>query len=180
MSASSYVIQLSLQQSFVHPQFLLVFTPRGFKHKSSIVFFLWDYLYSSPLKDSQYFFPMAQQPPVGQGLHFIEALRSHSDTPHSVGLFWMRDRSLELSSYLTTHNTHNRQTFMPLAGLEPAVTESERWQTDALDRAATGIGFTTIFFFFFFFFFRWRYSLLWALACRTIPLHFFLSITHHR
>ena len=25
----------------------------------------------------------------------------------------------------------------------------------------------------FFFFFRWRYSPLWALACRTIPLHFF-------
>jgi hypothetical protein len=32
--------------------------------------------------------------------------------------------------------------------------------------------------FFFFFFFRWRYSLLWALAYRTIPLHFSLSPTH--
>jgi len=30
---------------------------------------------------------------------------------------------------------------------------------------------------FYFFFFRWRYSPLWALACRTIPLHFSLSIT---
>jgi len=29
-----------------------------------------------------------------------------------------------------------------------------------------------------FFFFRWRYSPLWALACRTIPLHFFLSFTN--
>jgi hypothetical protein len=29
----------------------------------------------------------------------------------------------------------------------------------------------------FFFFFRWRYSPLWALACRTKPLHFSLSIT---
>jgi len=28
-----------------------------------------------------------------------------------------------------------------------------------------------------FFFFRWRYSPLWALACRTISLHFSLSIT---
>jgi len=28
------------------------------------------------------------------------------------------------------------------------------------------------------FFFRWRYSLLWTLACRTIPLHFSLSITN--
>ena len=29
-----------------------------------------------------------------------------------------------------------------------------------------------------FFFFRWRYSPLWALACRTIPLHLSLSITN--
>jgi hypothetical protein len=30
----------------------------------------------------------------------------------------------------------------------------------------------------FFFFFRWRYSPLWSLACRTIPLHLSLSITN--
>ena len=30
----------------------------------------------------------------------------------------------------------------------------------------------------FFFFFRWHYSPLWALACRTIPLHLSLSITN--
>ena len=29
-----------------------------------------------------------------------------------------------------------------------------------------------------FLFFRWRYSPLWALACRTIPLHLSLSITN--
>jgi len=28
------------------------------------------------------------------------------------------------------------------------------------------------------FFFHWRYSLLWALACRTMPLHFSLSMTN--
>jgi hypothetical protein len=32
-----------------------------------------------------FFFSMAQQPLVGQGLLIIEASRSHSDTPHSVG-----------------------------------------------------------------------------------------------
>jgi len=32
-------------------------------------------------------------------------------------------------------------------------------------------------YFLFFFFFHWRYSPLWALACRTIPLHLSLSIT---
>ena len=35
--------------------------------------------------------------------------------------------------YLITHNTHNRQTFLPPAGFE-------RTQTYALDRAATGTG----------------------------------------
>jgi hypothetical protein len=35
---------------------------------------------------------MAQQPLVGHGLLIIEASRSHSDTLHSVGLVWTRDR----------------------------------------------------------------------------------------
>ena len=34
---------------------------------------------------------MQQQPLVGQGL-IIEALRSHSEPPHSVGLLWMTDQ----------------------------------------------------------------------------------------
>jgi hypothetical protein len=42
--------------------------------------------------------------------------------------------------YLTTHNTHKRQTSMLPAGFEPAIPASERPQTNALDRAATGIG----------------------------------------
>ena len=48
------------------------------------------------------------------------------------------DRRRDL--YLTTHNTHRRQTSMPLAGFETAIPASERPQTKALDRAATGIG----------------------------------------
>ena len=38
------------------------------------------------------FLPMAQQPLLGQGLLIIEASRSHSDTPHSVGLLWTSDQ----------------------------------------------------------------------------------------
>jgi hypothetical protein len=41
--------------------------------------------------------------------------------------------------YLTTHNTHKRQTSMTPAGFEPVISASERPQTHALDRAATGI-----------------------------------------
>jgi hypothetical protein len=36
---------------------------------------------------------------------------------------------------------------------------------------------SSFFFFFFFFFFYWRCSPLWALACRTTPRNFYLSIT---
>jgi len=42
--------------------------------------------------------------------------------------------------YLTTHNTHNRQTSMPPVRFEPTISASERSQTYALDRAATGTG----------------------------------------
>jgi len=42
--------------------------------------------------------------------------------------------------YLTTHNTHKRQTSMPLVGFEPTISAGERPQTYALDRAATGTG----------------------------------------
>jgi hypothetical protein len=40
--------------------------------------------------------------------------------------------------YLTTHNTPNRQTFMPPVGFEPTIPAGERPQT--LDRAAIGTG----------------------------------------
>jgi hypothetical protein len=43
-----------------------------------------DYLESFP--------PMAQQPLVGQGLLFIKAARSHSDTAQSVRLLWTSDQ----------------------------------------------------------------------------------------
>jgi hypothetical protein len=42
--------------------------------------------------------------------------------------------------YLTTHNNHNRQTSMPPSGFEPTILVTERPQTHALDRTATGIG----------------------------------------
>ena len=42
--------------------------------------------------------------------------------------------------YLTTHNTHNRQTSMPSVGFEPTISAGERPQNYALDRGATDIG----------------------------------------
>jgi hypothetical protein len=87
------------------------------------------------------FFFIARQPLVDQGLLIIEASRSHSIRHTTLGKTpldeWpARRRDL----YLTIHNTHKRQTSIPPAGFEPAFTASERRQTHALDRAATGIG----------------------------------------
>jgi hypothetical protein len=35
---------------------------------------------------------MAQQPLVDQGLVIVDAARSHSDTPHLVGLLWTSEQ----------------------------------------------------------------------------------------
>jgi hypothetical protein len=42
--------------------------------------------------------------------------------------------------YLTTHNTHKRQTSMPPVGFEPAISAGERPQTHTLHSATTGVG----------------------------------------
>jgi len=43
---------------------------------------------------------MAEPPLVGQGFLIIEASRSHSDTPHSVGLLWTSDQPVAETSAL--------------------------------------------------------------------------------
>ena len=65
--------------------------------------------------------------------------RSHSNTPHSVGLLWTSDHIVTQTSTrqhttLTTDGHHRHQ-----AGFEPTFPKSERPQTHALDRTATGI-----------------------------------------
>jgi hypothetical protein len=84
---------------------------------------------------------MAQQPLVGQDPFIIEASPSHSFRHTTLGWAPLDEWSARHRDlYLTTHNTHKRQTSMPPAGLEPKIPASERPQTYALDREATGIG----------------------------------------
>jgi len=68
------------------------------------------------------------------------ASRSHSDTPHSIGLLWKSNQPDAETSTWQKHNTQKRQTSTPLAGFELAIPGSYWPQTHALDRAATGIG----------------------------------------
>ena len=83
---------------------------------------------------------MAQQPLVGQGLPIIKASRSHSDTPHLVGLLWTSDKP-DTETYPSRHtHTHSQETniYAP-AVFEAEIPASERPQTHVLDHAATGI-----------------------------------------
>jgi len=64
----------------------------------------------------------AQQPLVGQGLLIVEVSRSHSDTPHSVGLLWTSDRPYAKTyAWNRTTITRDRQQCPPAAGFEPAI-----------------------------------------------------------
>jgi hypothetical protein len=77
---------------------------------------------------------------VAQGLLIMDPSRSHSDTPHSVGLLWTGDQpDAETSTWQHKHCTRYRHPCPP-AGFEPAIPVSQQLQTYALDLAATGVG----------------------------------------
>jgi len=73
---------------------------------------------------------------VGQGLLTVEASRSHSDTPHSVGrVFSPSQRPLpDNIQHLQETDIHAR-----LIGIETTIPKSEWPQNLALDRSAIGI-----------------------------------------
>ena len=76
---------------------------------------------------------------VGQVLPIDEVSRSHSDTPHSIGIFRTSDRPVaEASTW--QHTTLAIDISMPPAVFEPATPASERPHTYTLDREAIGIG----------------------------------------
>jgi hypothetical protein len=85
---------------------------------------------------------MARQPYMGLVLLVSSRFHDHTHLRHTtVGRSPLDEgpaRRRDL--YLTTHNTHKRQTSMPLVGFEPTILVSERPQTHVLDRTATGIG----------------------------------------
>jgi hypothetical protein len=82
---------------------------------------------------------MAHQTLVGQDLLFIKASRLRSDTTHSVGLLWKVISQKQRTLSANTHHSQDKNIYAP-SGLEPKIIASERNQTHALDRAATGTG----------------------------------------
>ena len=69
--------------------------------------------------------------PSGPGPTLCEASRSHSDTTHSVGIFWTRDRPVAGNS----NSQQTQKTSIPRAGFEPAIPASERQQIHVLQHA---------------------------------------------
>jgi hypothetical protein len=88
------------------------------------------------------FFPAALRPNSGQDLLIVEVSARNSLIGHTtVGRTPLDERPASRRDLnLTTHNTNNRQTFIPSARFEPTISAGERPQTYALDRAATGTG----------------------------------------
>jgi hypothetical protein len=91
---------------------------------------------------SFFLFSMARQPYMGLGLLFSSRFHGHTHLRHTtVGRTPLDEgpaRRRDL--YLTTRNTHKRQTSMPPVGFEPTILVSERPKTHVLDLTATGIG----------------------------------------
>jgi len=72
---------------------------------------------------------MVQQPLAGQGLHIIEDSRSHSDTPHSVGLLYTSDQpDAGTSTWQHTTLKRDKTSTVPV-GSEPKIHVSERPQS---------------------------------------------------
>jgi hypothetical protein len=96
----------------------------------------------TPVSAGIFFFFMAQQPPVGQGLLIIEASRSHSDTPQSVGLLRTSDRPIAKTS-TWQYATLARDNYPCPGGIR--IPASERSKTHAADRMAARIGSARLF-----------------------------------
>jgi len=80
---------------------------------------------------------VVQHPHSFLGGLFVKVFRSHSETHRRTPLNEWCVRRREL--YLTTHNTHKRQTAMHPEGFEAAIPASNRPEIHAVECVATGI-----------------------------------------
>jgi len=82
---------------------------------------------------------MGRQPPEGQGLLSVEASRSCSDTPHSLGLLWTSDQHVaETSTWQHTTLTRDGHQCRRRDSNPKSQKESRR-RPHASDRAPTWI-----------------------------------------
>jgi hypothetical protein len=85
--------------------------------------------------------PPPRKSPQWARVSLFTRLLDQTQRRTTVGRTPMDERSPRRRDlYLTTHNTHNRETSMPPVGFEPKISVGERPQTYALECAATGTG----------------------------------------
>ena len=88
---------------------------------------------------------LAQQPPSGARAFSFTRFLDHPQRHTTFGRTPLHDWSARRRDlYLTTHNSHNRQTTMPPVGFEPTISTRERPQTCVLDPTATGTDYVII------------------------------------
>jgi hypothetical protein len=73
-------------------------------------------------------------------LRFLGHTQRHTTVGSTPLDEWSARRS---DLYMTTHNTHNRRTYMSSVGFEPTISAGDRPQAYALDRTATTRAATT-------------------------------------
>ena len=96
------------------------------------------------IHDSCFFFFRPNSPQWARASTFTRFLH-HTQRRTTVGSVSLDKRwACRRDLYLTTHNTHNRQTSMPPVRFKPTISADERPQTYALDHVATGTGITAI------------------------------------
>jgi hypothetical protein len=115
---------------------LITFTYSIFSRTTAVKHWKWN-LYL--LRVRVRYFPHVATAPNGSGpphCRGFTIIQTHHTGRTPLDEWSARSRDL----YLTTHNTHKKQTSMPAAGFEIAIPASERPQTHTLDSATTGIG----------------------------------------
>ena len=86
---------------------------------------------------------MAQQSLVGKGRLIVDALRSQSDTPRSLGLLWKSDQpDSESSTWQQTTLTRDRHP--DTGGIRTHNSRKGAAATQALHRAATEISYSDV------------------------------------
>jgi hypothetical protein len=129
--------RLSLHLTFLNPSNKITgLTLKQATTSTFIIILPFDTIFFSPHGSTA---PSGPEPPHYRGFTITLRHTTVGRTPLDKWSAWRRDL------YLTTHNTHKRQTSMPPAGFETIIPASEQPQTHALDRKATGIGFDTIY-----------------------------------
>ena len=120
--ASSYFLRISCQVFSSERCFQVILMPAALCVRKQVLFFF------------------SCGPTRAMASSFLRFL-DHTQRCITVGKTPLDERSARRRDfYLTTHNTHNRQTSVLPVGFETTISAGERPQTYALDRTATGIG----------------------------------------